>query len=225
MQNRNTSIKLLLQWENTRQYIKSTRLWRYTCFVGGPNQRPAGCVHKSHLIPNFFPMCKLFRGNIFLHLNTTTRHGYFQALPAVVNAAHQETRLTFRCRFVGCMYWPSVRQSTPASRSSAASTQAFRHNTSEVRGSVSVQRVHTCQSVEDLLVRLPEPQHDGRLGEQTGPDLFSVLQNTQGLVNVCSGVTNVSGNKKKKKRKLVSSFQFLQYLRQVPSVLFLKQKL
>lgn len=31
--------------------------------------------------------------------------------------------LTFRWRLVGCMYWPSVRQSTPASRSSATSPQ------------------------------------------------------------------------------------------------------
>lgn len=31
--------------------------------------------------------------------------------------------LTFRWRLVGCMYWPSVRQSTPASRSSATSPE------------------------------------------------------------------------------------------------------
>lgn len=55
--------------------------------------------------------------------------------------------------------------------------------------------VLTSQGVEYLLVRLPQSQHDGRLGEHSGFDLFSVLQDTQRLVKVRSGVADVPGNR------------------------------
>lgn len=41
-----------------------------TCFVRGTHKRAAGCVDKSHLLANFLPVCKLFRSNIFFHLQT-----------------------------------------------------------------------------------------------------------------------------------------------------------
>lgn len=55
--------------------------------------------------------------------------------------------------------------------------------------------MHTSQSVEYLLVGLPQSEHDGRLGEHGGFDLLSVLQDAQRLVEVRSGVTHVSGNR------------------------------
>lgn len=108
--------------------------------------------------------------------------------------------LTFRWRLVGCMYWPSVRQSTPASRSSATSPQQPCQDIVlnierilSVSSYVWLASVPTSQGVTYLLISLPESQHDGRLGEQSGFDFFSVLQDAQRLVKVRSGVTHMPG--------------------------------
>lgn len=105
--------------------------------------------------------------------------------------------LTFRWRLVGCMYWPSVRQSTLASRNSATSPQQCGQEI--VVLCITILEVCLCvqtsQGVEDLLVSLAQSQHDGRLGEHIGFDLFSVLKDTQRLVNVCSGVTHKPANR------------------------------
>lgn len=59
--------------------------------------------------------------------------------------------------------------------------------------------VHTSQGVSYLLVCFPQSQHDGGLGEHSGVDLFSVLQDTQRLVKVRSGVTHMPGNRWQRK--------------------------
>lgn len=56
------------------------------------------------------------------------------------------------------------------------------------------QTLHTCHSVNDLLVSLSEPQHDGGLGEHRRFDLFSVLEDAQRLIKVCSGITYMPVN-------------------------------
>lgn len=108
--------------------------------------------------------------------------------------------ITFRWRLVGCMYWPSVRQSTPASRSSATTPQQNCQDTVfNIDNILSVSlymwlgRVHTSQGGMNLLVSLPKSQHDGGLGKQSGFDLFGVLQDAQRLVKVRSGVSHMPG--------------------------------
>ena len=99
------------------------------------------------------------------------------------------------------MYCPSVRQSTPASRSSAANSNniAIRillHSATPGFKCVKCDLgVPTCQGVEYLLVRLAQSQHDGGLCEYIGFDLFGVLQDIQRLVKVRSGVTYVPANR------------------------------
>lgn len=55
--------------------------------------------------------------------------------------------------------------------------------------------VHTCHGAEYLLVSLSQSKHDGGLGKHCGVDGFSVLQDAQRLVNVCSGVPHMSGKR------------------------------
>lgn len=105
-------------------------------------------------------------------------------------------RFTFRWRLVGCMYCPSVRQSTPASRSSVTPTHRRAQKTAQtVCVCVRLQLLHTPQSVDDLLLRLPQSQHDGGLGEHAGLDRFGVSEDAQRLVQVRSGVTDVPGDR------------------------------
>lgn len=97
------------------------------------------------------------------------------------------------------MYCPRVRQSTPASRSSVTWTQHRCQKTAGGNFSVCVcvwdLQLHTPHSVAYLFVGLPKSQHDGGLGEDAGLDLLSMFEDTQRLVEVCSGVTNVPGNR------------------------------
>lgn len=96
------------------------------------------------------------------------------------------------------MYCPSVRQSTPASRSSAKGfTEAcFKHavliRTVHHFGARCA-IVHTCHGAEYLLFSLSQSQHDGCLGEHCGVDAFSMFKDAQRLVEVCSGVPHMSG--------------------------------
>lgn len=53
----------------------------------------------------------------------------------------------------------------------------------------------TGEGAEYLLVSLSQPQHDGRLGEQSGSDLLRLLQNAQRLVKVGSRVSHVPGDR------------------------------
>lgn len=56
--------------------------------------------------------------------------------------------------------------------------------------------VHTRHGAEYLLVSLSKSQHNRRLGEHCGVHGFSVLQDTQRLVKVCSWVPHMSGKRK-----------------------------
>ena len=73
-------------------------------------------------------------------------------------------------------------------------------------------RAHTCQGAFYLLLRLPEAQHDGGLGEDVRVDLLGVPQNAQGLVDVGPGVADVPvgrGRSKSLMGLLCKSFQSL----------------
>lgn len=45
----------------------------------------------------------------------------------------------------------------------------------------------TFHSLLDLFIRLAEPQHDGRLGDQVGVDVLGRLQHLQGLAVAVRG--------------------------------------
>lgn len=96
--------------------------------------RTARRVDKAHRVANFLPVIKFLRCDVLLDLKLreTEKKGKSQRCVAVMlvllwhlqnlKGGGQGGRgvlgFTLRCRFVGCMYWPSVRQSTPESRRS-----------------------------------------------------------------------------------------------------------
>lgn len=104
---------ILIYPKNTNKHLLTSLL---TCFVGGSHQWSAGCVGEAHITANFFPVGKPLWSDIFLHLNPKDTHRV--RVNVSVASSTAVGVFTFRWRLVGCMYCPSVRQSTSASRNS-----------------------------------------------------------------------------------------------------------
>lgn len=68
-----------------------------TCFVGGSHQWPTGSVSKAHIISDLFPVAKLLRSDVFIHLHPETSSPFINELQSSFICFHSELTLNLLC--------------------------------------------------------------------------------------------------------------------------------